>query len=109
MSKLKDLSDHSYDRALAQKTLKEKQMGRLLIAYQGGMWVVTPELMALLQIYQNESSIVLLDSNDIPRTINPTELLQKAKQRHQEILNDWLVEYQEVVKIRTAKHVIEKL
>lgn len=109
MSKLKDLSDHSYDRALAQKTLKEKQMGRLLLAYQGGMWVVTTELMTLLSIYEAEPAVILLDSNDIPRSVNPAELLTKAKQRHQEILNDWYNEYQEVAKVRTAKHVTENL
>lgn len=109
MTKLKDLVDHSYDRALAQKILQEKQLGRLLIAYRGGMWIVDPTLLSLLSLYQDQEAIVLPDSNSIPREINPSELLAKAKQRHQEILNDWLHEYQELVKIRTAKHVTENL
>ena len=105
MSTLKELADYSYDRALAQKNLKEKHQGRLLIAYSGGMWIVDTQFLALLSLYADRDEVVLTDSNNIPRKIKPAELLEKAKQRHQEILNDWYNEYQIVSQIRTAKHV----
>lgn len=102
-----DLSQKSYDRLLAQKNLEEKQLGRMLLTYANGMWTCDPTLISLLVAYQDQKEIVLLDSNKIPRKINPTEMLTLVKQRHQEILNDWFIEYNNLAKIRTMKHVLE--
>lgn len=105
---IQDLAQKSYDRALAQKTLEEKQAGRLTVAYSNGIWICDATLICLLYSYQTyEQEIVLLDSNKIPRKINPKELLKIAQQRHQEVLNDWLIEYNNLAKIRTIRHVLE--
>lgn len=105
---IQDLSTKSYDRALAQKHLQETQLSRLIITFANGMWVCDPLLICTLESYKNfNSEIVLLDSNNIPRKVNPVEFLVFAKKRHQEILNDWLVEYNNLAKIRTIKHVLE--
>lgn len=105
---IQDLAQKSYDRALAQKKLEEKQVGRLVVTYANGVWICDTSLICLLQSYQtHRDEIVLLDSNKIPRKVNPTDMLKVVQQRHQEVLNDWLVEYNALAKIRTLRHVLE--
>lgn len=104
---IQDLANKSYDRALAQKNLEEKQFGRMLLAHANGIWLCDSTLISLLLSYKDSSEIVLLDSNKIPRKIIPAELLKLVQQRHQEVLNDWLLEYNNLSKIRTIKHVLE--
>lgn len=102
-----ELAKKAYDRAVAQKNLEEKQLGRMSLTHANGIWLCNAELICLLQSYQNRKEIVLIDSYNIPRKINPTELLELAQKRHQEVLNDWLIEYAELAKIRTARNAVE--
>lgn len=102
---LKELTGIAFDRALAQKNLIEAQKSRLTFAHNGAIWYITTEFMALLNLYQNENEIIILDANSIPRKINPTELLNLAKVKHQEVMNDWIIEYSKLSRIRTAKDV----
>jgi hypothetical protein len=104
---IQELSKLSYDRVLAQKNLEERQIGRLTVAYSNGVWICNESLICLLQSYQNIEEVVLLDSNKIPRKVKPTEFLKIVQQRHQEVLNDWLIEYNSLSKIRTIRHVLE--
>lgn len=106
MFDIKELAKLSYDRLLAQKNLEERQLSRLVVTYNNGLWKVDPTLINLLNQFCNETDIVLLDSNNIPRKINPNELLVIAKQRYQEVLNDWYVEYNKLAKIRTSSHAL---
>ena len=78
-----------------------------MFAYNSGMWACDTELMTLLHLYQGREKVVLLDANSIPRTVVPKELLEKAMQRHQEVLNDWMAEYAVLSQIRSAKHVFK--
>lgn len=102
-----ELAKKSYDRALSQKNLEEKQMGRLMLAHSNGIWICNTELICLLYSYKHLKEVVLLDSNKIPRKINTNTLLNLVQQRHQEVMNDWLNEYSSLTKIRTARHVLE--
>lgn len=104
---LQDLAQKSYDRALAQKNLEEKQLGRMLLAYANGMWLCNPELICLLHSYKDQESVVLMDSYKIPRKVKPIEMLAQVQRRHQEVMNDWLIEYNDLIKIRTIRHVLE--
>ena len=106
MVDIKESAKLSYDRKLALKNLEEQQQARLIVVYANGLWKVDPILITLLTSYSDQSEIALLDANNIPRKVNPTELLNLAKQRHQEVLNDWLVEYNKQAKIRSAAHVL---
>lgn len=107
MQDIKDLAKLSYDRTLAQKNLEEKQLSRLLLAYSGGLYKVNSELLNLLNLFADQAEIVILDSNNIPRKVIPTELLDLAKQRYQEVLTDWRTEYDNLNKIRIVNHVLE--
>lgn len=104
---IQELAQKSYDRTLAQKNLIEKQSSRMLLAYANGMWLCDPNLICLLSSYKDRDEIILLDSNNIPRKVNPTEFLSLVQKRHQEVLNDWFIEYNNLIKIRTVKHVLE--
>lgn len=105
MTELREQAKLAYDRALAQKNLKESMSARMLLSHAGGLWTCDQSLIALLQCYQDETEIALLDANDIPRKINVAELLFKVKQRHQEIMNEWLTAYAALARIRTGKDV----
>lgn len=102
-----ELAKKSYDRTLAQKKLEEKQQSRLLLAHDNGIWICDANLICLLTSYKHLENVVLLDSNKIPRQVHVATLLKLVQEKHQEVLNDWLVEYANLSKIRTMKHVLE--
>jgi hypothetical protein len=102
-----ELAKKSYDRALAQKNLEEKQLSRMTLAHANGIWICNSELICLLQSYKHEKEVILLDSNKIPRKVEPSSFLELVQARHQEILNDWLNDYAALIKIRTVNHVFE--
>lgn len=104
---IQDLAKQAYDRALAQKNLEETQMGRMLLAYANGMWLCDATLISLLQAYKELDEVILLDTYKIPRKVKPNEMLTLVLRRHQEVLNDWLNEYNRLAKIRTINHVLE--
>ena len=104
---IQELAQKSYDRVLAQKNLEEKQLSRLIVTYANGMWVCDTNLICLLYSFSDLEEVVLLDSNKIPRKVNRNELLNIVQKRHQEVLNDWLIEYNNLAKIRTIRHVLE--
>ncbi len=104
---IQDLAKTSYNRALTQKMLEEKQLSRLVVSYSNGLWVCNTELICLLHSFQNQDEIILLDSNKIPRKVNTKEFLDIVKTRYQEVLNDWLIEYNQLAKVRTIRHVLE--
>ena len=105
MDSIRDQVARSYDRALAKKNLQESISARLMLAHAGGLWSCDVTLIAMLQSYVDEPKIVIPDAQSIPHEINPRTLLELVKQRHQEVMNDWLIEYRNLAKIRTAKHV----
>jgi hypothetical protein len=104
---IQELAKTSYNRTLTQKMLEEKQLSRLVVSYSNGLWVCNTELICLLYSFQNQDEIILLDSNKIPRKVNTKELLDISKARYQEVLNDWLIEYNQLAKVRTIRHVLE--
>lgn len=84
---IQDLAQKSYDRALAQKNLEEKQFVRLTLTHANGIWICDATLICLLQSYQNHSDeIVLLDSNKIPRKINPKDMLKIVQQDRKSVV-----------------------
>lgn len=105
MDDLRTQAQLAYDRALAQKNLQERMQARMILAHEGGLWNCDQSLISLLSCYQDADEIFLLDANQIPRKIKTKELLLLIKQRHQEVLNEWAVEYSKLATIRTAKNV----
>jgi len=84
-----------FDYESAKQVLREKYEAKLLFAMNGGMWRASPELITLLNSFDDED-IVLIDEYKNPCQVNRNELLTIVKERFQEQMNAWLVEFNEV-------------
>ena len=71
----------------------------MLFAHAGGMWQAGPELLTTLQICSDQEA-VLLDVYQTPVKIQTLELKELAKQRWQEQMNAWLLEWTELQRQR---------
>jgi len=82
----------------ARITLKEKYQAKLTFAHAGGMWQAGPELINTLNasVEHGQQGLVLLDLYETPVMVDYKELLKLAKERWQEQMNAWLVEYEEL-------------
>jgi len=105
MNEIREQARVAYDRTLAQKNLAQRMAARMILAHAGGLWRCDQEFLAVLSCYLHDDEIVLLDSQGIPRKVQPLELFKAAKARNQEMLNEWLVAYAELARTRTAKDV----
>lgn len=83
-----------FEHAAARRALKEKYEAKMVFAHAGGMWRATPEMIALLGMY-NDETLVILDLYETPVKINASELYRLMRERWQEQMTAWLVEYQE--------------
>ena len=82
----------------ARITLKEKYQAKMVFAHAGGMWRAGPELINILtaSLEHGQQGLVLHDLYETPIMVDYKELLQLAKERWQEQMNAWLVEYEEL-------------
>jgi hypothetical protein len=88
-----------FEHAAARRTLKEKYESKMIFAHAGGMWKATPEMISLLGMYSDDN-IVILDLYETPTSVNANELRELMRQRWQEQMTAWLVEYQEISRQR---------
>ena len=95
--------------------LKLKTRNCLQISEGGGLFNITPDLIAYLHFYLNHHtygygkpvSMILLDKNDNPIKIDDVEsLLRKMLERDQEVMNDYYVEFE---KLKVLKSSVEWL
>lgn len=76
--------------------LKDKYEAKLIVANQGGLWKVTPELLTFLDSSESED-IILVDSYGSPVMVqNRLELLQKARDTYHEVMVQWSSELKEL-------------
>ena len=80
-------------------TLREKIQSDLLFAHNGGMFRAEPELIAFLATWE-DATIYLEDTYQNPIEVNCTEMLAKAKQHYQKVMNYWHQQHAELRKIR---------
>ena len=103
-----ELIKHSrtrFDHAAAKRTLTEKYQGKFILAYSGGIFKATPELISFLDtcVKMNkhaETDIVLLDLYENPVSVNIIELRKIVYQTYSEQMSAWLNEYKELNKNR---------
>lgn len=88
-----------FEHSASRRLLKEKYQAKMVFGWNGGMFCATPEMITFLSLYGNER-IVIQDLYENPVEVNAQELCDLMKARHQEQMNAWLVEYQEVSKNR---------
>lgn len=83
----------------SRRLLREKYQAKMTFGWNGGMFQATPEMIALLSLYDDER-IVVQDLYENPVEVNARELCDTMRARWQEQMNAWLVEYQEVSRNR---------
>lgn len=88
-----------FDHATQKKLLREKYHSKMVFGWNGGMFRSSPEMISFLSLY-GDQQIVLEDLYGTPVQVNASELVEHMKQRLQEQMNGWLVEYQELAKQR---------
>lgn len=77
----------------AKQQLKDKYKSKLVIAEQGGLWVITPQLLSQLAS-SSAPTLILMDNYENPVKVNRLELLQKLNQVYITVMEEWHSEWQ---------------
>ena len=97
-----DLISHSrarFDHHQARQVLKEKYQAKLNFAHKGGMFSATPEMIVFLNMH-GDQDIVVQDLYGNPIRVVARELCDIMQARHQEQMNAWLTDYEQLNKNR---------
>ena len=106
---LRDAARVAYDRELAKQNINTAIESRMTVNYNGGMFIVTQELIAFLHAWFGpnwkdwDGVIYMMDAYDVPVKVIPHELLYICQRRWYEVMNEFAAEYEEFTKIRNAK------
>ena len=102
---LKNLAKTKFDHILFRKNLRERIEAQLSVAYNGGLFKATPELMAFLWMWP-ENEMVLEDAYHNPIKIDDkVKLLLQLEEAYQFAMNAWHVDFENSKKIRNASNV----
>ena len=101
---LKDLADAEYDRALHRKNIKENAMAQMTVPFAGGLFLVSPSLIAYLAI-ETADKVYLEDIYGNPIMAQRAELLELARDVYNTAMKAWYEEYQSSNRIRRAQNV----
>ena len=106
---LRDAARVAYDRELAKQNINTAIESRMTVNYNGGMFIVTQELIAFLHSWFGpnwkdwDGVIFMMDAYDVPVKVVPHELLYICQRRWWEVMNEFAAEYEEFTRIRNAK------
>jgi hypothetical protein len=87
-----------FDHYSARLYLEEKYDNQLLIVAQGGTWIISPDFLTFLRT--SPQTTIALDSNHRPVQINTRELLAQAQDTYDNIMGQWLEEFEELERKR---------
>jgi hypothetical protein len=94
VSALKKISDRSFDIALAKQNEREKALSRMVMAYNGHLFLANAETITYVSCMKDKENFVILDNNQNPTLINdPADFLDKLTRKNQEVLNSYLQAY----------------
>ena len=102
MSDINELVDQirqSTDYQINKRILREKITTDLHLAYNNGLFLVKPELIAFLATWPSEE-LFLEDTYQNPIKINREEFLTQCQQHYQMVMNSWHIQYDELKRIR---------
>ena len=102
MSNINELVDQikqSTDYQTNRRMLREKIITDLHIAYNNGLFLVKPELIAFLATWPSDE-LYLEDTYQNPVKINRQEFLTKCQQQYQMVMNDWHIQHEELRRAR---------
>ena len=84
-----------FEHATARRVLREKYQAKLTFAHAGGLFQATPEMITFLSMWGNDH-IVVKDLYDNPVAVHAVELCNIMKSHHQEQMNAWLTEHNQL-------------
>jgi hypothetical protein len=89
----------STDYQTNKRILREKITADLHLAHNGGLFKVTPELIAFLHAWDSDE-LYLEDTYQNPIKINQQEFLTLCKQHYQMAMNAWHIKHEELKRTR---------
>lgn len=103
-TKLKAQAEAKFELTVARKTLEERTEQQLLVAYNGGLFRASTELIAFLSTWPVDT-LYLKDEYCRPVEVDRVVLLAKLSQAYSAVMNDWHTEYSKLIKIRKVTNV----
>jgi hypothetical protein len=82
-----------------KRILREKIQTDLHVAYNNGLFKVTPELVAFLNAWDSDE-LFLADTYENPIKIARLEFLTLCKQHYQMVMNAWHIQHEELKRAR---------
>ena len=83
----------------AKQYLKDKYQAKLLVAYQGGLWKATPELLGFLSS-SDRTHGVILDAYENPIRVDINQLQKKLRETYNTVMESWHKELTDLEKNR---------
>jgi hypothetical protein len=99
INKLVDQIKQATDYQTNKRILREKIQTDLHVAYAGGLFKITPELIAFLNCWDSDQ-LFLEDVYRNPIKVDRVEFLSLCKQHYQMIMNAWHVQHEEIRRAR---------
>jgi hypothetical protein len=87
------------DFQINKQILREKIQTDLHMTHRGGMFKITPELLAFIKTWPVDE-LYLEDIYENPIQVDRQVFLVQAQQHYQTVMNQWHHEYEELKKIR---------
>lgn len=84
-----------FDHAAARRLLREKYQAKLVFGHNGGMFRASPEMITFLSLYDDQR-IVIQDLYENPIEVSARELGNQMRQRWQEQMTAWYLEYEQL-------------
>ena len=82
-----------------KRLLRERIQADLHFAYNGGLFKVTPELLAFVATWPAET-LYIEDTYQNPIEVDKSVFLTTAQQHYQKVMNTWHQQHNELKKIR---------
>jgi len=99
LESLKSYISIATDYQINKRILREKIQTDLHFAHNGGLFKITPELLAFVQTWPNDE-LYLEDTYQNPIEIDKQVFLVMAQQHYQKVMNRWHQQHDELKKLR---------
>lgn len=104
ISNLKNIADAAFEHAVYRKNLRERVQAELIFTQNGGMFKITPELLAFVQTWPIDE-LYLEDMHGNPIKLEKQTFLVRAQQHYQTVMNTWHNEFEKSKNIRKGRDV----
>jgi len=95
VTQIKQATDYQTNKRI----LREKILTDLHVAYNNGLFKVSPELIAFLATWPSDE-LFLEDTYENPIKIVRTEFLSLCQDHYQRVMNTWHIQFEEIKRAR---------